>query len=156
MGIIPRRVVLVVIALVSACLPVGLSMAAKQSASPNEIATKNAEGQLMKIGANLDPKMSFEERYAASSKEMNEIARNQAEAAGGSMQPQLPPGVVIRLHPNPLDGIDPVEYAKFCEQVQRLAPDDKSCQLNQLVQEGKIPPGEYTQADIDAVIKETK
>jgi len=156
MGITRKRFALVFIAALAVALPVGFSVASSQSPSQNERAMDAAHADLREIGVKPDPSLTFDERRERSNAEMNEIAERAAEAAGGRLEPPFPPGVVFRAHPNPLDEVDPEQYASFCARIAKSHPEDRSCELNKLVQAGEIPPGDYTQEEIDAVFQEEK
>jgi len=157
MGITPRRFALVFIAALAVAMPVGMSVAAKESPQEqNDRAMAASFAELREVGADPDPDMSFEERHEKNAAAMLDIAERAAKAAGGRLVESYPPGVVFRADPNRLDEVDPEEYASFCARVAKTNPDDHSCELNYMAQAGEIRPGYYTQEDIEAVIKEEK
>jgi len=118
----------------------------------DEAAISRANEQLREVsGANF-PGVSREERRRLTTEQMLGIANNAAEAAGGG-EVILPEGVDVRVSPRPLDGIDPDVYANFCERVAVTHPNDQSCQINYMAQSGELPPGDYTQEEIDRILE---
>jgi len=101
------------------------------------------------------PEGTYEERTKVMSAALDKIAQKASIATSGESEPiELPPGVVIRVSPEPLAGIDREKDAAFCAKVAkelaaRGLPEDHTCDLQDMVQDGELPPGDYTQAQID-------
>lgn len=111
---------------------------------------QESESELKQIsGASIKNGSAYERREVTNA-QITDVAEETAAETGGA-EVHLPPGVVVRIHPNPLDGIDLDQYRRFCEQTALEVPDDHTCDLNMLVQEGKIPPGDFTADDIDRI-----
>lgn len=101
-----------------------------------------------------DPSLTPAERFELGNQKIQAAVRGVQEEAGVSPEPALPPGVVTRLKASPLNGLNLDEYRAFCAKVAKLAPNDHSCELNFMVQNGEIRPGNYTQAQIDEIFEE--
>jgi hypothetical protein len=91
-------------------------------------------------------KATPQQRMELSAAEINAITKESSEKLGGG-----PRGVILRV---PLDpsvaariGTDKSDCALVIERV----PDDHICELKELIQAGKLPPGYYSQAKIDAI-----
>ncbi|MDQ5894846.1 MAG: hypothetical protein QG596_1107 [Actinomycetota bacterium] len=102
----------------------------------------------------LPPGLSPQERHEAGAARIQAIIDEVAKRPGGIEKASpYPPGVVIRIKPNPLQGQNLQQYDEFCERVAERLPNSRSCDLNRMVQAGQLPPGDYTQAQIDRIFE---
>ncbi|MBN8869453.1 MAG: hypothetical protein J0H66_06190 [Solirubrobacterales bacterium] len=87
-----------------------------------------------------------QQRMALSAAEINAITKEGSEKLGGG-----PRGVILRV---PLDSSVAARIGtekSDCALVIERFPDDHICELSELIQAGKLPPGYYSQAKIDAI-----
>ena len=149
MRITPRRLTLAILPVVVVSLPVGLSVAAGQKSSSDESHPKieAIDTAISQMKPDPNPDLTAEERHVQSAAKIDQIV----EDAGGTVRRNVPDDVVVSIPPNPLDGIDMEADDRFCEKLKKLAPNDHTCELDRMVQAGTIPPGDYTQAQIDAL-----
>lgn len=87
-----------------------------------------------------------QQRMELSAAEINAITKESSEKLGGGpggviLRPPLDPSVAARI------GTDRSDCALVIERF----PDDHTCELAELIQAGKLPPGYYSQAKIDAI-----
>jgi len=127
----------------------------ESSSDQGQPAIDAIEAGMKQLKPDPNPDLSAEERRQQTSARITELIRQSVEQVGGYEQEELPPGVV-RLYPHPLDGIDREADDRFCAELARTLPDDHTCALNRMVQSGEIPPGDYTQDQIDALFGGSK
>lgn len=102
--------------------------------------------------SDLPPGLSPQDRHEAGADRIQAMIDEVAERPGGiEKAAPYPPGVVIRIQPNPLEGQNMRQYDAFCEQVAERMPNNHSCDLNRMVQAGELPPGDYTKAQINRI-----
>jgi len=154
-----RRFVKVIIGLilvaVVAVSPAGSALAGRLGEVLGSESSREAIDEMnQKFEAYVDnrptPTGSPDERRAATSRKLTEIVSEAAIKAGGGPVMTLPSWVVIHVPPRPLDEINRTESEAVCARVSELAPQDRTCELlEQMVQEGRVPPGAYGRPELE-------